>query len=172
MLSMCDTRHPKNIDIYYEDVCIDWAVKWFKVIYAIPIIELHSKEHQCSHNENWKRRFWFIKLLYAATRYWTKRGKVTMRLWWSCLAIRMKTRGPICLHDSEVPVSKGLTPHYLEDKSSLEVSTWWPWGKLWGHTFFYQWPVLLLHYLSPKTFPGCPKHSLLTSMNSYVCKWI
>lgn len=86
-------RHPKNINIYYEDVCIDWAVKWFKVIYAIPIIELHSKEHQCSHNENWKRRFWFIKLLYAATRYWTKRGKVNISLWWCCLAVRKKNSG-------------------------------------------------------------------------------
>lgn len=61
------------------------SCKMIQVIYAIPIIEFHSKEHQCSHNENWKRWFWFIKLLYAATRYWTKRGKVSISLGSCCL---------------------------------------------------------------------------------------
>ena len=112
-------RLPRNINIYYEDVCIDWAVKWFKVIYAIPIIELHSKEHQCSHYENWKRWFWFIKLLCAATRYWTKRGKVNIKLWSRCLAVRKKDQRHIGHHDKRTETEQGDLPGGAVDKNPL-----------------------------------------------------
>lgn len=44
-------RHVRNINMCYEDMHIDSAIKSFRERYAIPIIKLHS-EYQCSHNEN------------------------------------------------------------------------------------------------------------------------
>lgn len=157
-------RDPKNINIYYEDVCIDWAVKWFKVIYTIPIIELHSKEHPYSLNENWKQWFWFIKLLHAAARYWTKAEKANIALWRCCLAVKKKDQKWIFQHDKKTPDSQ-VWPHVTWKTGELRIT-----GALritLFHITFSSFPVTFLFSLHSYVFSRCEQ--LLMAKRDGLC---